>query len=258
MTRAVGAGLAEGARTFVDREPIDLAKAAAQHAAYVEAICRAGAEVDVLPADDSLPDSVFVEDGAVILERIVSPKAVVTRPGLPSRRRETPAIAAALSSHLQLEYIVAPGTLDGGDVLRLGDLLLVGLSSRTNREGLSQLARIAKPYGISVEPVTVHGCLHLKTAVTALGEETLLVNPAWIDTGALHGLEVLEVPPEEPFGANVLVVKHTVIVSARWERTRRIVEKAAHPVVALDISEFEKAEGGVTCLSLVYSTYHAY
>ena len=252
----MGARLSEAARTFVDREPIDLTKAAAQHAAYVEAIRRAGAEVDVLPPDDSLPDSVFVEDAAVVLEHIVSPKAVVTRPGLSSRRRETPAIAAALSSRFQLEYIAAPGTLDGGDVLRLGDLLLVGLSSRTNQDGLSQLARIAEPYGISVQPVNVHGCLHLKTAVTALDEETLLVNPAWIDTGALHDLDVLEVPPEEPFGANVLVVNHTVLVSARWERTRRIVEKAVHPVVALDISEFEKAEGGVTCLSLTYATYH--
>ncbi|HEY6066414.1 MAG TPA: arginine deiminase-related protein, partial [Thermoanaerobaculia bacterium] len=143
ITRRVGPGLPDCALTFVDREPIDLARAESQHAAYVDALRRAGAVVEVLPADATQPDSVFVEDVAVVLDEV----AVVTRPANVLRQREVPAIAAALSSHRNLLRLVAPATLEGGDVLRLGRDLFVGLSSRTNAEGFSRFASIVEAFG---------------------------------------------------------------------------------------------------------------
>jgi dimethylargininase len=250
ITRAVGAALGDCALTFLDRAPIDLAKARAQHAAYNEALRRAGAIVEVLPADPTLPDSVFVEDTAVVLDEA----AVVTRPGTPLRKREVPAVEAALSRHRKLLRIAAPATLEGGDVLRLGREFYVGISSRTNGAGFSQFASIVKIFGYRATPIEVKGCLHLKTAVTALDEETLLVNPSWIDAVALPRVRQLIVPSDEPFGANALVVNGVVHLSARWKRTEELVERSGFRVRSLDVSEFEKAEAGLTCLSLIFST----
>jgi len=250
ITRAVGAALGDCALTFLDRAPIDLARAEAQHAAYDESLRRAGAIVEVLPADPTLPDSVFVEDTAVVLDEA----AVVARPGNALRQREVPAMAAALSAYRKLLRITAPATLEGGDVLRLGRDFSVGISSRTNGEGFSQFASIVGVFGYRATPIEVKGCLHLKTAVTALDEETLLLNPSWIDGAALPRVRKLIVPPDEPFGANALVVNGIVHLSARWKRTKGLVEKAGFSVNALDVSEFEKAEAGLTCLSLIFST----
>jgi dimethylargininase len=249
ITRAVGASLGDCALTFVDRKPIDLARAEAQHAAYNEALRRAEAVVEVLPSDTALPDSVFVEDTAVVFDEA----AVVTRPGTPLRQREAPAVTAALSAYRKLLRIVAPATLEGGDVLRLGRDFYVGISSRTNGQGFSQFASIVRAFGYRATPIGVKGCLHLKTAVTALDAETLLVNPSWIDAAALPVVRLLVVTPDEPFGANALVVNGVVHLSARWKRTRELVERAGFSVTALDVSEFEKAEAGVTCLSLIFS-----
>jgi dimethylargininase len=250
ITRAVGSALGDCALTFLDREPIDLARAQEQHAAYNEALRRAGAVVEVLPADVTLPDSVFVEDTAVVLDEA----AVITRPGTPLREREVPAIEAALSRYRNLLRIAAPATLEGGDVLRLGREFLVGISSRTNGEGFSQFASIVKGFGYRATPIEVKGCLHLKTAVTALDEETLLVNPSWIDAAALPRVRQLVVPDDEPFGANALGVNGVVHLSARWKRTRELVESSGFSVSSLDVSEFEKAEAGLTCLSLIFSS----
>jgi dimethylargininase len=250
ITRAVGAALGDCALTFVDREPIDLARAETQHAAYNESLRRAGAIVEVLPADAALPDSVFVEDTAVVLDEA----AVVTRPGTPLRQREAPAIAVALFPYRKLLRITAPATLEGGDVLRLGRDFYVGISSRTNAQGFSQFASIVRAFGYRATPIEVKGCLHLKTAVTALDEETLLVNPSWIDAATLPRIQQLIAPPDEPFGANALVVNGAVHLSARWKRTKELVERSGFSVSALDVSEFEKAEAGLTCLSLIFST----
>ena len=250
ITRAVGSSLVDCALTFLDREPINLGRAEAQHSVYNKVLRRAGAVVEVLPADDALPDSVFVEDTAVVLDEM----AVVARPGTPLRQREMPVVAAALSAHRKLMRIVAPATLEGGDVLRVGRDFYVGLSSRTNSAGFSQFASIVRAFGYRATPIEVKGCLHLKTAVTALDAETLLVNPSWIDAAALPVVRLLVVPPEEPFGANALVVNGVVHLSARSKRTRDLVEKTGFAVKALDVSEFEKAEAGLTCLSLTFST----
>ena len=205
----------------------------------------------MLPADAELPDSVFVEDTAVVLDDA----AVLTRPGTPLRKREVPAITVALAAYRkELLQIVAPGTLEGGDILRLGRAFYVGISSRTNEEGFSQFASIVRGIGYQATPIEVKGCLHLKTAVTALDGETLLVNPSWIDAAALPGVRQLVVPPDEPFGANALVVNGVVHLSVRWRAAKNLVERSGFAVNALDVSEFEKAEAGLTCLSLIFST----
>ena len=250
ITRAVSASLADCLLTFREREPIDVEKAKAQHAAYNEALRRAGAEVEVLPADDELPDSVFVEDSAVVFDEA----AVITRPGTPVRQREVPAIEAVLSRYRDLQRITAPGTLEGGDVLRVGREFFVGITSRTNREGFEQFASIVREFGYRAIPVEVTGCLHLKSAVTALDEETLLLNPSWLDVAALPRIRHLAVAAEEPSGANALVVNGSVHLSARFRRTRDRVEKAGFPVTAIDLSELEKAEGALTCSSLIFLT----
>jgi dimethylargininase len=206
--------------------------------------------VEILPADPALPDSVFVEDTAVVLDEAT----VITRPGTSLREREVPAIEAALSAYRKLLRVVPPATLEGGDVLRVGRDFSVGLSSRTNDEGFSQFGSIVEGFGYRATPIEVKGCLHLKTAVTALDAETLLVNPLWIEAAALPRVRKLVVPPDEPFGANALVVNGVVHLSARWKRTRELVEKSGFPVISLDVSEFEKAEAGLTCLSLIFST----
>jgi dimethylargininase len=246
----VGPALVDCALTFLDREPIDLARAETQHAAYNEALRRAGAVVEVLSADAELPDSVFVEDTAVVFDEA----AVVTRPGTPLREREVPSITAALSAYRKLLQIVAPATLEGGDVLRLGRDFYVGISSRTNEEGFAQFASIVRGFGYQANPIEVRGCLHLKTAVTALDAETLLVKPSWIDAAALPRVRQLVVPADEPFGANALVVNGVVHLSARWKQTKELVERSGFSVNGLDVSEFEKAEAGLTCLSLIFST----
>jgi dimethylargininase len=250
ITRAVGARLADCLLTFREREPIDLAKARVQHAAYDDALRRAGAAVEVLPADDELPDSVFVEDTAVVFDEA----AVMTRPGTPVREREVPAIEAALARYRELQRITAPATLEGGDVLRVGREFYVGITSRTNGEGFEQFASIVRGFGYRAIPVEVRGCLHLKSAVTALDEKTLLLNPSWLDVAALPRIRHLAVPEEEPFGANALVVNGVVHLSARWRRTRLLVEDSLCPVTAIDVSELEKAEGALTCSSLIFST----
>jgi dimethylargininase len=186
---------------------------------------------------------------------VLDEAAVITRPGTPTREREVPAMAAALAAHRkELLRIEAPASLEGGDVLRVGRDFSVGISSRTNGEGFSQFAAIVGRFGYRATPVEVTGCLHLKTAVTALDDETLLLNPSWIDAAALPGVRRVVVPAEEPFGANALVVNGAVHLSTRWKRTRELVEKAGFPVTLLDVSEFEKAEAGLTCLSVIFST----
>jgi dimethylargininase len=249
ITRAVGASLGDCLLTHLDRKPIDVVLAAEQHAGYCDALRAAGAVVEVLPADDALPDSVFVEDVAVLLNEA----AVLTRPGAPARLPEVASVASALSRYRRLLRIEPPGTIDGGDVLRIGPDFYVGRSSRTNEDGFLQFASIVGSFGYRATAVEVTGCLHLKSALSALDSETLLLNPGWIDAASLPDLRKLVVPREESLAADALVVNGIVHLSGRWARTCDLVEEAGFTVRALDVSEFEKAEGAVTCLSLVFS-----
>jgi dimethylargininase len=247
ITRAVPESLARCELTHLARAPIDVPRAAEQHRQYEEALRALGCTVRQAPAAHDLPDSVFVEDVAIVLPEL----AIITRPGAESRRGERASIAAILSEYRPLQAIAAPGTMDGGDVLRLGRVLYVGLSSRTNEDGARQLARFVEPFDYAVERVETRACLHLKSAVTELEPGRVLCNPSWIDTRVLRGLEIVPVHPDEPQAANVLRVGGTIVSAAAHERTVADLRGRGYDVCAIDVSELAKAEAGVTCCGVM-------
>lgn len=207
ITRAVSPAIARCELTHLERTSIDAELAAAQHQQYIETLVALGCEVHQLPAEPDLPDSVFVEDTAVVLDEL----AIITRPGAASRQPETVSMAAALASYRPLKHITAPGTIDGGDVLRVGNRLFIGLSGRSNQAGIEQMRALLASSGYSVTGVPVRGCLHLKSAVTQVAPATLLYNPAWVDADAFRDYELIEVEESEPFGSNALLVNETII-----------------------------------------------
>jgi dimethylargininase len=248
ITRKVSAGISACELTHLERRTIDLERARAQHHAYDEALARAGCRVESLPALDELPDSVFVEDVAIVLDEI----AIVTRPGAESRRPETAHIAPVLANYRRVTFIQAPGTLDGGDVLRLGRRIFVGRSGRSDESGIEQLRAVALPYGYTVTAVPVIGCLHLKSALTEVAPGVVLVNPAWVDARAFGDVRVIEIDPDEPYAANGLLVGGRLIYPTSFPRTGNRLEDAGIGIEAVDVSELQKAEGAVTCCSLVF------
>jgi len=250
ITREVSPRLAQCELSHVDRCRIDVKIAVRQHAAYCECLERLGCDVIPLPADPDLPDCVFVEDASVVLDEA----AIITRPGAPSRRAETALIKQALARYRPLHGIESPGTLDGGDVLLVGRMLYVGMTARTDADGIAQLQRHAGQYGYTVRPIPVRGCLHLKSASTSIGHDTLLINPAWVDAAEFAGLELLSVHADEPGGANALLVGETVVCAAAFSRTRQLLEDRGFLVETVDSSELAKAEGGLTCCSLLFET----
>jgi dimethylargininase len=250
ITRAVSPAIVNCELSFIDRKPIDLATARAQHHAYEKLLAKLGARVISLPAEPDLPDSMFVEDPAIVLDEL----AVVLPLGTETRRREAPSLAEALSQLRKLEYISLPGTLEGGDVLCIGRRLFVGLTRRSNADGIRQLAAILAPHKYEVIAVPVTGCLHLKSAVTCLGRNTLLANRAWFDSAPLAGFEWVDVDPAELHAANALGLGGTVIFPASFPRTRARIEARGFHVTALDISELQKAESGLTCSSLLFES----
>ena len=248
VTREVSRALEHCELSYLERREIDLDLARAQHRAYEEALTSLGCRVRRLPELPEQPDSVFVEDTAVVLDEV----AVITRPGAESRRGETESMAAVLQEYRTLARIVAPGILDGGDVLQVGRALYVGLSARSNRAGAAQLQAATARFGYRVVTVATRGCLHLKTAVTLGAPGLLLINPAWADAGAFEDLDCLPVDPAEPHGANAVLVDGRLIYPASCPRTReRLLGRGLQPV-SVDMSETEKAEGGVTCCSLIF------
>ena len=249
ITREVSPRIAACELTHLVREPIDFQRARTQHRQYETLLEELGCKLVRLPAERDLPDSVFVEDAAVVLDEL----AVITRPGAESRRSETVSVAAALKPYRKLFHIQPPGTLDGGDVLRIGKALYVGLSKRSNREGVKQLQDILLPFGYAVHGVKLRDCLHLKSAVTQVAEDTLLINPAWTDTAVFQDFRLIDVAPSEPFAANALRIGDTVVYPEAFPETRQRLEKQGIRVRAVDASELAKAEGGVTCCSLVFA-----
>ena len=249
ITRAPGASMARCELTFLSRETIDMERARTQHAAYRAALAAAGAEVVVLPALDDLPDSVFVEDTAIVLDSV----AIVSMMGAESRRRETAAMAPVLRRYRTVQALPEPATLDGGDVVRVGSTLYVGQTARTNRAAVEQLTKILGPAGYRVIGVPLTKCLHLKSACTAIGPHQVLINPDWVPADIFDGLQVLTVDPDEAFGGNALPVRDVVIVPASAPRTGERLACAGLQPVAVDISEFEKAEAAATCLSIILS-----
>lgn len=243
ITRPVSPAIVDCELTFLERRNIDASRATAQHDQYEHALARHGCTVVRIAAAPELPDAVFVEDAAIVLDEI----AVIARPGAESRRAETASVAAALQNYRQIAHIQAPATIDGGDVLRVDRTLYVGRSQRTNEAALEQLQKLAPDY--DVVAVDFHGCLHLKSAVSQINERTLLFNPDWIE--ALKGFEMIAVDPTEPFAANALVLDGVVVHGASKPRTRSRLEQRGYRVVPVDVSELEKAEAGVTCCSLM-------
>ena len=250
ITRDVSPRFSECEITHIERAPIDLETARAQHHEYVLVLKRLGCEVVELPAEADLPDSVFVEDTAIVLPEV----GVITRPGADSRKPETESIAQALAPLKKLVFLREPASLDGGDVLVLGKKIYVGLSTRSNQEAVDQLNTLLNEYGYSATGVMMRDCLHLKTAVTRVDEETLLINKSWIDAHHFNDFRLIEVDPEEPFAANCLPLGEAIIFPTAFPRTRTKLEAAGYRVAAVDVSELAKAEGAVTCCSLILAT----
>jgi len=248
IIRAVSSALAECELSFIERIPINMDKAREQHHAYEAALASLGARVVSLPEEPELPDSMFVEDPAIVLEEI----AVVFPLGTETRRREAASLAKAIAEFRKLEYVTLPGTVEGGDILQIGRKLFVGLTARTNEEGIRQLRTIVAPYGYEVITVPVTGCLHLKSAVTHLGKNVLLANRAWFDAAPLAGYEWIDVDPSEPHAGNALALNGSVLFPASFPLTLARIEAKGFRVLPIDIAELQKAESGLTCSSLIF------
>ena len=244
FTRAVSPRLAECQLTHLDRVPIDPAKAAEQHAAYEAELAEAGFEIVRLPelADD--PDAVFVEDTALLLGE----HAVITRPGAPSRADEVHSTAEGLAGHYQVHWIDR-GYVDGGDVLRIGQTLYVGRSTRTDAEGIAALSELAAPLGYTVVEAKLGDCLHLKTGATYAGNGLLLYNPEAVDPSQFKDVEPIAVL--EPAAANCVLASDRIILPAGNPRTAAMLRERGLHVVEVDVSELQKAEAGGTCMSLI-------
>jgi dimethylargininase len=251
LTRAVPPSMADCELTHVERQPVDVEVATMQHARYEAALRSLGVRVERVDAAPDLPDSVFIEDTAVVFDGF----AVLARPGAASRRAEVDGVAAALGRFRPVHAIAAPGTLDGGDVLVAGRHVFVGLSGRTNGEAVAQLRHVLEPSGYVVSAVPVSECLHLKSAVTAASDTLLVINPDRIDGARFAPLELLEVDPSEPAAANVLRVGDTVVCPESAPRTRARLEGRGLKTMGVDASELAKAEGALTCCSLLFGEH---
>jgi dihydropteroate synthase len=248
LTREPARSMESCELTYREREAIDAEVAARQHRAYCDVLRSCGAEVVTLPRIDGLPDSVFVEDTAIVLDEL----AVLTRPGVESRRAEVEIIEPEIARlRRKVVRIEAPATLEGGDVMRVGRTLFVGFSSRTNFEGYTALQQLVAPHGYRVYPVELYDCLHLKTGCTALNNRMVLANPDMVDVDSF-GCEVLPVDEDEPFAANVLRVGNSLLVGEEFPRTARMLADRGFDVRKVNVSEFAKAEGALTCMSLLF------
>ncbi len=250
ITREISPSINDCELSYHAREPINLAKAVAQHRSYCDCLAHLGAHVVMLPAEAKLPDAVFVEDPVVVVDEV----AVLLNMGAASRRPEAKSLGDALARFRPLKFLREPGTMDGGDVLRIGKSIFVGQSRRTNRAGVEQLRDFLRDHGYDVQPVPVHGCLHLKSACSHIGRNTVLLNRAWIDADGLRDFELVEVAEEEPAAANALLLNDTIIMPDSFPKTRALLEERGFQVRALDVSELQKAEAGVTCCSVILNT----
>lgn len=225
----------------------DYEKALLQHDLYIQALEHCDVKVTVLPAAEEYPDSVFVEDTAVLAERC----AVVTFPGATSRQGEEQVIQQALKNFYdEIHHIHSPGTLEGGDVMRTGDHFYVGLSARTNEDGFQQFCEILKPFGYTASSIQMEKFLHLKTGLAYLENNNLLVAGEFIQNPQFAGFKRIFIAETENYAANCIWVNGTVLVPLGYPMTQRAIEKAGYRVITIDVSEFRKLDGGLSCLSL--------
>ncbi len=248
IVREVSRKLVDCELTYLNREPIDIGRAREQHATYVETLKGLGVDVVVMPEEVELPDSTFVEDTAVILDEV----AVMCPVLADSRKAETKSVAIEICKYRTVKAMNGFSTMDGGDVLRIGKTIYVGGSARTNKFAEDELKKLTDPFGYIVKGVPTTGCLHLKTGCTYMGKGKLLINSAWIDRSSFTGFVAVEVPIDEPFAANVLKIGKRLVMPANFPKTRELLVSQGFDVRAVDITEFQKAEAGVTCLSLVF------
>ena len=247
LVRPVSAAIARCELTHLEREPIDLAVARAQHGAYEQALRDLGCDVIRLPELPDSPDAVFVEDTVVALDEL----AIVTRPGAASRRGELASVAARLAEYRPLARLDAPATLDGGDVLVVGKQIFVGASSRSNADAIEQLRALTAPHGYRVSRAPLRDCLHLKSAVTHVGGRRLLINPGWTDVDTFADFDLLPVDPAEAFAANAAWVADTVLYADHFPATRQRLRAHGLTVRTVPATELAKAEGAVTCCSVL-------
>lgn len=257
FTRSISPSFEHCQLTHVPRLPIDLERARAQHDAYEWALVDLGCTIRRIDSGPDMPDSVFIEDTAVMVRE----GAVIARPGAETRRAEVPAVTEALARFgVPQHAIAAPATLDGGDVLVLGRRVFIGASARTNVEGFDQMRRLLEPLGYTVRAVPVHGCLHLKSAVTAVSRDTLLINREWVSAEAFPGVTLIDIDPDEPHAANALRLADphgaagpdgVIVYPAAFPKTRARLERQGLRVRTVEVDELAKAEGGVTCCSLI-------
>ncbi len=250
FTRGISTSIGDCKLTFIEREPLDVAVATRQHAAYELCLEQIGVRVMPLRPMPKAPDAVFIQDTAVVVDEV----AVMATMGAACRAGEVESVGEALAPHRPLKRLMPPATLEGGDVVRVGRTLYVGVSGRTNCEGIRQLSDILAPYEYQVRPVDVRGCLHLSTGCSYLGRGLMLLNPEWVDAAPFRQFEILEVPETEPWAANTIAVGDAVMVASAFERTCSLVAGQGFEVVATDISELHKAEGALTCMSLMFDT----
>lgn len=251
FTRSPSPRIGQCELTHLSRQPICANTAARQHGHYERAIGEAGFEIVRLPELEEHPDSVFVEDTAILLGE----HAVITRPGAASRRAEVDSTADALADRFAVHRL-RRGRLDGGDVLRIGRTIYVGQSRRTDCPGVVALANVVAPLGFEVIAVPHERCLHLKTGATYIGHDeagrpTVLINPDWIDPGAFSGVALLPSHPSEAFAANALRVGERLLYPSAYPRTAERLRAVGFEVEELDVGELEKAEAGLTCMSLI-------
>ncbi len=249
IVREVSATIGDCELTFLPRVKIDSGVLRQQHQQYEAALWSLGCEVVTVPTESSLPDSVFIEDTAIVLDEV----AVLCRPGAESRRPEVAGVGNILQKYRVIASIQPPGTLDGGDLLRVGKLIFAGLSTRSNQSGIEQLRQIVADYGYLVKTIEISECLHLKSAVSEIAPGSLLINPDWISRSALGDFELIDVDSEEPHSANALIVGQGVIYPSSFPRTLEKLLSRGIAVTPVDISELQKAEGSVTCCSLILS-----
>ena len=240
-----------GVRTFADEAAVDYAIALHEHEQYREALRRCGCHVVSLEVNRDHPDSVFVEDTALVLDEV----AIMMSPGAASRRDEPRALEPTLRDYRKVVRVEPPATIDGGDIVRSGRQLYAGESQRTIPAGISALAALTRDFGYEVASIPVFGCLHLKSACSALPDGRFLVNADWIDVSPLPSDRLLHVPESEPWAGDVLVIGERIIVSDAFPETIDLLEHEGWEVVPVAVSEFAKVEGGVTCLSLVFEEH---
>lgn len=232
-------------RTNVEEINIELAKI--QHAEYCKILQKLGLSLIWVEGDNALPDSCFVEDTAVILGE----KAVICRMSVESRIREVAAVAKVLEKLKQIHYIRSPAAIDGGDVLKIEDRVFIGLSARTNERAVDQIKEILEDSNLEVIPLRISRVLHLKSACTYLGNNYVILSKGCFDDGVLSGLNKIVVPKGEEYAADCLAVNGTVLMSKGYPRTRTLIEREGLPVEELDMSEFRKGDGALTCLSII-------